>query len=335
MTWLQDWRDAAADRALLRGWRRAGAFDADAGAAARAHAVLGGDPAPAQWAAFLDRVALWLGVALCAAGAICFVAANWDALGKFAKLAGLQALLAAMVVAALRAGLQRPLGRALLWLSMLLLGGLLALVGQIYPTGTDPWALFALWAALSLPWVLAARHPALWLTWAALLHAAAWDWIPLHLDPGGASDLLLAAGIGLFDALMLAAWTLAGLRWPEFRLRGGRWLLTAAAAAMLSLAAILAVTDAGRDALPVRAASAGAWLLTSAVAMALCLRGARDLPALAIWMLGVIAVSAAALHRLFGPTAGAIAYLTVGGAVVVMATGAAFVLRRCAATEPA
>ena len=39
--------------------------------------------------------------------------------------------------------------------------------------------LFALWAALSLPWVLAGRHAALWLTWALLLNVTLTLWLGL------------------------------------------------------------------------------------------------------------------------------------------------------------
>ena len=329
MTWLQDWRESAADRALLRAWRRGGAFDA--AGAARAHAALGGDPPSVQWAGVLDRLALWLGVALCAAGLLCFVAANWEHLGKTTQLYGLQALLVVCCVAALRAGLSRLAGQALLWLSMLVLGGVLALIGQTYQTGADAWELFALWAALSLPWVVAGRHVALWLTWALLLQCALWAWIPLHVDSGADSDRMLALGVGLFDALLLAMWEVAGLRWPEFRTRAGRWLFTAMSSTLLALASILAVSDDGRDALRVRAVCVLAWLLTSAIAMALCLRGRRDMPALALWMFGVVTVCAATVHRLLRAESAALANLAAGVAVVVLAALAAVVLRRFAA----
>ena len=66
-------------------------------------------------------------MALCAAGVICFIAANWEHIGKFTRLYGMQALVIAAVAVAARLGLARLGGQAALWLVMVLLGALLAL----------------------------------------------------------------------------------------------------------------------------------------------------------------------------------------------------------------
>jgi hypothetical protein len=42
-------------------------------------------------------------------------------------------------------------------LALLNIGGLFAYFGQTYQTGADPWQLFSLWAALSLPLCLSVR----------------------------------------------------------------------------------------------------------------------------------------------------------------------------------
>ena len=52
----------------------------------------------------------------------------------------------------------RPAGKAALLAAALLTGGLLALIGQTYQTGADTFELFATWAALILPWVLAIQQ---------------------------------------------------------------------------------------------------------------------------------------------------------------------------------
>ncbi len=325
------WRDDAATRSLLRGWRRAAAIDAET--SARAHAALGGDPAPAQWRGFLDRLALWLGVALLAAGAICFIAANWDEMGRFLRLYGLQALLVLAVVCAAWLGLSRLAGQAVLWLAMVLLGGLLALIGQTYQTGADTWELFALWAALSLPWVLAGRHAALWLSWALLLNVT----LSLWLDLGRAWWLPLATNeellaIGLLNALLLLAWELAGTRWPEFSGRIGRRLLAFAMIASLSFAAMDDIF--GRD----RELHVGVWCwLAMTLVAGLCfLRLRRDLPVLAMLMLGVIAVVTSALaESVLSGKETAFEMLALAMAVLVQATVAAFVLRHLARGEAA
>lgn len=333
MNWLQDWRESAAERALLRSWRRAGAFDADG--AARAHAVLGGDPAPAQWARFVDRLALWLGIALCASGLLYVVAANWAYLGKSARLYGMQALLVAGVAAALRIGLSRPAGRALLWLSMLQLGGLLALFGQTYQTGADAWQLFAAWAVLSLPWVVAGRHPGLWFTWVLIANVALGGWLSLRTAGDDSTFIRVALALGLFNGVLLLAWELAGHRWPEFRGRAGRWLLSAAAASMLALSSIFAILDhsvAGRAG----NVSLAVWCAVTLAAVLTHARWRRDLPALAIWLCGVVAVSATAVLKCCdGRVSEPVMFLLGGGLVLVEATLASLLLRRLRRTEGA
>lgn len=325
------WRDEAATRSLLRGWRRAGAIDATT--SARAQVALGGDPAPVQWRGFLDRLALWLGVALLAAGAICFIAANWDEMGKFLRLYGLQAVLVLAVVAAAWLGLSRIAGQAVLWLAMVLLGGLLALIGQTYQTGADTWELFALWTALSLPWVLAGRHAALWLTWALLLNVTLTLWMGLGRAwwmPLATNEELLSTG--LLNALLLLAWELAGTRWPEFSGRVGRRLL---AFAMIALLVFAAMDDIfGRD----RGLHVGVWcwLAMTLVAGICFLRLRRDLPVLAMLMLGVIAVLTSALAEfVFTGSETAFEMLVLAVVVIAQGTAAAFVLRRLAREEAA
>lgn len=325
------WRDEAATRSLLRGWRRAGAIDA--ATSARAQAALGGDPSSAQWRGFLDRLALWLGVALLAAGAICFIAANWDEMGKFLRLYGLQALLVLTVVGAAWLGLSRLAGQAVLWLAMVLLGGLLALIGQTYQTGADTWELFALWAALSLPWVLAGRHAALWLTWALLLNVALTLWLGLGRGwwmPLVTNEELLATG--LLNALLLLAWELAGTRWPEFSGRVGRRLLAFAMTALLAFAAMGDIFDNRHGLL----AGIWCWLAMTLVAGFCFLRLRRDLPVLAMLMLGVIAVVTSALAEfVLSGRETAFEMLVLAVAVIAQGTAAAFVLRRLARGEAA
>ena len=54
--------------------------------------------------------------------------------------------------------------------AMILVGGLMALFGQTYQTGADPWQLFFNWALLVFPWVLISRFHVMWLVWLGLLN---------------------------------------------------------------------------------------------------------------------------------------------------------------------
>ena len=71
----------------------------------------------------------------------------------------------ALLVSVLTACLWPRVRPAALFCATLVLGGLLAFVGQTYQTGADAWQLFAVWAALALIWVSLSRSDWLWLLW--------------------------------------------------------------------------------------------------------------------------------------------------------------------------
>lgn len=324
------WRETVAERTQLREWRRDGALDAAAAIAARE--ALGPAPDTALWRWFLDRFALWLGIALCAAGAICFIAANWEHLGKFTRLYGMQALVIAAVAAAARLGLARLGGQAALWLAMVLLGGLLALIGQTYQTGADTWELFTLWAALALPWAFAGRHAAIWLLWIAVANIALGLWADTMGGPwlDDENSLML---IGLFDFALFLGWRFAAGRWPEFGGDGGPRLLVAAALFCLSLAAIDAAI--GRHS-PRFGYALCAWLVSVAALIAFELRRSRvpDRAVLAMTVISMIGVSTVWLFQLMSryvferhdePAA---LWLLLAVAVLGEATAGAWWLRR-------
>jgi uncharacterized membrane protein len=288
----QRWREMVADQTQLREWRRDGALDAAATAAARK--ALGPAPDAALWRWFLDRLALWLGVALCAAGVICFIAANWEHIGKFARLYGMQALLVAAVAIAARLGLARLGGQAALWLAMVLLGGLLALIGQMYQTGADTWELFALWAALALPWAFAGRHAALWLLWVAIANIA----LGLWADTVGSdwmNDERSLTLVGLFDVAMYCLWSIASMRWAEFAGDAGPRCLAAVGLLCLSPPAILAAID---HVTPEFGYELCAWLVAIALLIIFELRRQRDRAVFAMLLVAAIGVTTVWLYRL-------------------------------------
>lgn len=132
-------------------------------ALARALEVAAEPPDEASWRVFLSRVLLGLGALLVASGTLFFFAYNWAALPRLGKLAlvGASVVLAASAASAL--GLARPSGRAALTVAATLVGALLAVYGQVYQTGADPYGLFLGWAALVLPWAVMASFEPLWL----------------------------------------------------------------------------------------------------------------------------------------------------------------------------
>ena len=152
-------------------------------------------PDASRWRALIAGLLLWFGALSFACGVIFFFAYNWQSLGRFAKFALLEVAILFAISAFLwlyyRAVCQpsivlnnpsftvstsqgRPFGataaNAALLVACVLVGGLLALVGQTYQTGADPWQLFALWALVILPFAWIAGVDGLWLLVVGLLN---------------------------------------------------------------------------------------------------------------------------------------------------------------------
>jgi uncharacterized membrane-anchored protein/uncharacterized membrane protein len=151
-----------------------------------------------------ERVAAYIGPLLAGFGLIVWLAANWDGFGRYGRFCVAGAALAISVVGALALTRARP---GFLLIAFLSVGGLLALIGQTYQTGADPWSLFAIWAVLTLPFALAARSDAVWSGWVIVAMAAITLWV--HNTGGGllsnavSSAQILAAWAGAFGLTIL------------------------------------------------------------------------------------------------------------------------------------
>jgi len=169
--------------------------------------LAGVTPDAAAWRQFFDRLLVVAGALLVAVGVIFFVAFNWQALGRFAKLGMLEALVVLPTVYALLPGVQLLRAKAALLFAVLVLGGLLALVGQTYQTGADNYELFVAWALLALPWVLAAQWPPLWAVWWTLVNLALALYLFQVLDPLRIllSERMRPSAIALLNLAGLAA----------------------------------------------------------------------------------------------------------------------------------
>lgn len=170
----------------------------------RAATLLGLYPSLSRWRAFLDHLLLWLSALALGFSLLFFIAYNWTAMGRIGRFVLVElALVIALGVYLWRGG-QGPVAQALLFTAALLVGGLLALFGQTYQTGADPWQLFFTWGLMILPWAFIARLPALWLLviglWnlAALLYYQTFNgvWL-LSGEEGVARVLFLLNGLAL------------------------------------------------------------------------------------------------------------------------------------------
>ena len=206
-------------------------------------------PGPADWRRFLSRLTLWLGTVFCAAAVIFFFAYNWQAMGRYAKFGLAEGLIIAAVFLAWRLGLERAGGKAALLAAALLVGALLALVGQTYQTGADTYELFAVWALAILPWVAVSCFGALWLLWIGLINLAALAyfqafgiWFGLVFGPEKQLWLLFA-----LNTTALCVWEFAARRGvPWLREIWPVRILAVASGGALTALAVWAVLDSQR-----------------------------------------------------------------------------------------
>ena len=302
------------------------------GALPQALAVAGVTPDRQAWRRFLATLLLGLGVLLLAAGAIFFVAYNWQALGRFQRFALVQGLLAAAAAVAWWYGPSRMVGQAALLLATLLTGALFALIGQTYQTGADLWQLFAVWALVIVPWVVVSRMPVLWLVLAALVNLSVALWFQTSHGVFGlafsgeapiwAICAIEAAGLIAWETCARRGVPWMAARWPA------RILAVAVGVAITSLAIIAVIGDPGTGLL--RLLAYGAWLAT----MYVCYRRAPlDLFMLAGGVSSAIVIAAVALGRLVIVIGDGGGFLLIGLVVVGLSAAGAMWLRRVAAEE--
>lgn len=199
------------------------------------------------WQRRFARLLPALAVLFAIAAVICLVAANWQAWGPMAKFGAGLVLLSGVVVTALWLGLDglpRTAGRWLLVLAIGLIGPLLALYGQTYQTGADIHKLMFIWAALALPWMVAARLATAWMLVLAIFEGAClfwlsavagWLWLPRPVP----FPTWFAAAV--LQAALLVAWELGARRLPWLQSRWPQRTIALALLLVLTAAASLAV----------------------------------------------------------------------------------------------
>lgn len=164
---------------------------------------------PRQWGLWTSRLLLAVGMALVLTGIVFFFAYNWYDIPPFAKLGGIQVLIAGFTITALMLQSDTLPARMMLLAASVMVGVFLAVFGQIYQTGADAWQLFAAWAALSLIWTVFSRFAPQWVFWLVIANIATMLWwqqnggIALFIMPGTFMILMLfnLPVLALFEAL--------------------------------------------------------------------------------------------------------------------------------------
>ena len=171
----------------------------------------------AAWATWAGRTILALGAGHLLAGVVSFFAYNWADMSAFAKFATIEAGLVIALAGAWYAGIERAVGQALLIAASILVGVLLAVIGQVYNTDADAYSLFVAWTLLILPWTLASRSAAHWFLWLVVLYLALSLYGEQILIPEGRlTESALEVGLGVLTALVLALREVAvrkGMAW--------------------------------------------------------------------------------------------------------------------------
>lgn len=219
----------------------AAALDLDDNAYRRALDRAALAPSPGTWLTWLDRFLATAGALLIVAGVVAFFAWNWADLHRLAKLAMVQGGLVATAALAWRLGLDTTGGRASLLAAAMLVGTVFAVFGQVYQTGADPYGLFVVWAAFTLPLALIGRQAGLWLLLVVLVNLAVLlYWIQVLYPPEGwwlltqllgplvwltsaIHDSRLGALLFAVNVLAVAIWEMAAWRGRADWLRN-RWL---------------------------------------------------------------------------------------------------------------
>lgn len=289
--------------------------------------VAGIQPRTGAWRGFLDKLFLWLGTLALAFAVLFFVAYNWDSLGRFARFGAVQGLIVVSIVAYWRLGADRLTAKASLLAASILLGVLLALYGQTYQTGADPWQLFFNWALLILPWAFIGRFASLWLVWVMLINVSIYlyfttfgNWFWSLFSP---AEQMFWAGF-VFNAAVLGGWELLARR---FSWLDERWairivaLLGGSAITMLMVFMIFGRKDANIASVPV-------YALSGVLLYYFYRRIIPDLFMLAAGCLsGIVVVTSFAAKVLIGDNAQSQGFLLLALIVIAMGAGSAYWLR--------
>lgn len=212
----------------------------------RAVEVAGLRPSSRAWVIFIDRLLLWLGGLALAFAVLFFIAYNWAEMGRWLRFGMVQAAMALAVGVAIWPKVSPMVQRVALTSATLLVGVLLALFGQVYQTGADPWQLFFIWAVLTLPWVWVARFELLWVLWLGLMNLAVGLYFRTWGGPFGvlaSSDAVLWGLFGL-NTLALATWEWGARYWGWPRQLAPR-LLGVGSGVSMTLLAVTLIADVG------------------------------------------------------------------------------------------
>lgn len=294
------------------------------------------EPTRQDWRNFLDRLALWFGAVFMAVGVVFFFAYNWQEMGRYTKFGLVELCLISAVGISWKFGLDRLAGQAALLSATILVGALLALVGQSYQTGADPWQLFAVWALLVIPWVAIGRFGALLLFWVGLVNIALLLYFQTFPRFFGLIGLLFSTenllwAFFVFNTLVLCLWQLAAqCHVPWLQERWPLRILVVASGGLITALAVWAIFEF-RSFSIYNLLGYGLWL---AAAYCTYRRKILDIFVLAGGVLSVVIVVTAALAKpLLSHGDSAAGLLTIGLIIIGLSAAGGYWLKSLAKEE--
>ena len=213
----------------------------------------------------------------------------------------------------------------------LLVGALLALFGQTYQTGADPWQLFFIWALMISPWVFISRLPVMWLLILALLNISALLYFKTF---GGALEVILLPvlatkngflwSVFILNIVALAIWESVSEKFPWMDSRWAPRTIAVAAGVPVTWLALAHITDAERGSI----VAMTVWLLWAACIYAYYRWRRQDLFMLAGLVLSAAAILITYLAEPLFKYAGSAAFLFVAILIVGASSAGTLWLRR-------
>lgn len=133
-------------------------------------------PSSEEWRKFLSRALIFLAASSLLASAVCFIAYNWGHMGPSFKLGLTEALLLVLAILSWRLGHKDWPGQLAVFCAAFLVGPLLAIYGQAYPTGAPLSDLLFTWACITAVVALLVQTEGLWLLSLVVLNTAFFYW---------------------------------------------------------------------------------------------------------------------------------------------------------------
>ncbi len=164
-----------------------------------------------DWRRLGQYLLLGAGAAFLVSGLFFFFAYNWAAVSGTAKIATALTAFTVSAAAGLFAPLPAEVRRVVLTAAAVLIGAVVAVLGQVYQTGANAYDLFLVWSLLALPWVAALHYAPLWLLFVVLVNVT----FITYTQQLGVELTYLVSGMLLFGFNLLA-WLAI---WAAFRSR--------------------------------------------------------------------------------------------------------------------